>query len=129
MFEKRIYYSFTTKSNYKINSIAKDDFDSLFNDLLNSISEKNNDAYIKVKSKLYKLLFSKIDSDLNDFSRIIIYPDEKLFFLPFMNLNEETSTTNIQEVKVIKSYESLAPSENNELTFQGYGVRLNLPGS
>lgn len=106
-------------------SLEKEEFDEMFRDWTESVREKDEEEYRETRERLGRLFRNRIGNRLDEAEEILIYPEGKLFFLPWNGL---ISLKSNQTLRVVRSYAPLPASSGRALTFQAYGVRKNSPG-
>ncbi|MDD5066986.1 MAG: hypothetical protein PHF84_08055, partial [bacterium] len=125
---ERIYYSLSTSQETKVWYIDQEDFNDLFLIYVKAISEKNEEEYTSTKQYLHELLFRDISDRLSACSRLIIFPDAALFYVPFLFLPKTPSAPADQIIYTVRSYDPAGWDKSREYIFQGYGVQFNPSG-
>lgn len=125
--DKKIYSTLITKNEIKTSHVKTEKFHSLFSEYQMSIRKNDEEDFKDAQDDLFELLFEDMQKDISKSSNIILYPDDSLFFINFTSDNNIFSINN-QNIKVIRSYNSLIDSAKKALSFQGYGLMKNLPG-
>lgn len=82
-----IYIFIITNKSFNIEIIPKPaDFRQIIQQLLNAINHFERKDYIQNAFRLYSMLFQPVEKYLGGKRRIIIIPEEELFYLPFDTL-------------------------------------------
>ncbi|MBU1075778.1 MAG: tetratricopeptide repeat protein [Spirochaetes bacterium] len=126
--ENFVYSVLISKTGIKGKTIKKNIFTSRFNDYISSIKKNDEDDFIEARDSLLELLFDSFKVEINRSSEIIISPYDVLYQINYYNNGNNILSFSNQNIKIIRSYDSLSEQTEKKYSFSGFGIRKNLPG-